>query len=35
MAPAPSACPYCGGTKLNKFGEDVTETLELVPRHGR
>lgn len=29
--PAPSACPCCGGT-LHKIGEDVTETLELVPR---
>jgi transposase len=30
--PAPSACPCCGGTTLHKIGEDVTETLELVPR---
>ena len=30
--PAPSACPCCGGTKLHKIGEDVTETLELIPR---
>jgi transposase len=29
--PAPSACPCCGG-RLRKLGEDVTETLELVPR---
>ena len=29
--PAPSACPCCGGT-LHKLGEDVTETLELIPR---
>jgi len=29
--PAPSACPCCGGT-LRKLGEDVTETLEVVPR---
>jgi transposase len=29
--PAPSACPCCGGV-LHKLGEDVTETLELVPR---
>src|SRR5260370_9102086 len=27
----PSACPCCGG-KLAKLGEDVTETLEVVPR---
>ena len=30
--PAPSACPCCGGTTLRKIGEDMTETLELVPR---
>jgi transposase len=29
--PAPVACPCCGGV-LRKLGEDVTETLELVPR---
>ena len=29
--PAPAACPCCGG-KLHKLGEDVTETLEVVPR---
>jgi transposase len=29
--PAPTACPCCGGT-LHKIGEDVTETLELIPR---
>jgi transposase len=29
--PSPSVCPCCGG-KLHKLGEDVTETLELVPR---
>jgi transposase len=29
--PSPAACPCCGG-KLHKLGEDVTETLELVPR---
>jgi len=27
----PAVCPCCGGT-LRKIGEDVTETLELVPR---
>ncbi len=30
--PTPSACPCCGGAVLRKIGEDVTETLELVPR---
>jgi transposase len=29
---APAACPCCGGTRLSKLGEDVTETLEVVPR---
>jgi transposase len=29
--PVPQACPCCGGA-LHKLGEDVTETLELVPR---
>ena len=30
--PAPAACPCCGGSRLRKIGEDVTETLELIPR---
>ena len=29
---APSACPCCGSNKLSKLGEDVTETLEVVPK---
>jgi transposase len=29
---APTCCPCCGGTKLSKIGEDVTETLDVVPR---
>ncbi len=29
--PSPSACPCCGGS-LHKLGEDVTETLEMIPR---
>jgi hypothetical protein len=29
---APASCPCCGATKLSKLGEDVTETLEVVPR---
>ena len=32
MVPAPSSCPCCGG-RLVKLGEDITETLEVVPRH--
>jgi len=31
VVPAPSACLCCGG-KLIKMGEDITETLEVVPR---
>jgi transposase len=31
VIPGPSTCPCCGG-KLAKLGEDVTETLEVVPR---
>jgi transposase len=30
--PAPTCCPCCGGTNLSKIGEDVTETLDVVPR---
>jgi transposase len=30
--PAPISCPCCGGSKLSKIGEDVTETLDVVPR---
>ena len=26
------SCPACGGTRLSKLGEDVTETLEVIPR---
>jgi transposase len=29
---APGACDCCGGTRLRKLGEDVTQTLEVVPR---
>ena len=29
---APEACPCCGSARLSKLGEDVTETLELIPR---
>jgi len=28
----PVACECCGGTRLRKLGEDVTQTLEVVPR---
>ncbi len=29
---APTCCPCCGGSRLSKLGEDVTETLEVIPR---
>jgi transposase len=29
---APTSCPCCGSLKLSKLGEDVTETLEVIPR---
>ena len=31
IVPAATTCPCCGGDKLRKLGEDVTETLERVP----
>jgi transposase len=32
IVPGPTACACCGSTKLHKLGEDVTETLEVIPR---
>ena len=32
IVPGPTACPCCGGTRLSKLGEDITETLEVIPR---
>ena len=32
VVPAPSACECCGSQKLSKIGEDITETLEVIPR---
>ena len=29
---APRSCPCCGSSRLSKLGEDVTETLEVIPR---
>ncbi|MGY3614211.1 IS66 family transposase [Bradyrhizobium sp. USDA 10063] len=28
----PAACACCGGSRLSKLGEDVTRTLEAIPR---
>lgn len=32
VIPAPESCPCCGSSRLSKLGEDITETLEVVPR---
>jgi len=32
VEPAPSVCRCCGGARLRKLGEDITETLEVIPR---
>jgi transposase len=32
VEPAPATCLCCGGVRLRKLGEDVTETLEVIPR---
>ena len=32
--PAPTSCLCCGGSKLSKIGEDVTETLDVIPGNG-
>jgi transposase len=32
IVPGPSTCLCCGGGRLRKLGEDVTETLEVIPR---
>jgi len=32
---APAACTCCGSDRIVKMGEDITETLEVVPRQGK
>lgn len=32
VAPSPATCACCGGIRLSKLGEDITETLEVIPR---
>jgi transposase len=32
VVPSPTACACCGGNRLRKLGETVTETLEVIPR---
>ena len=32
VLPSPGACGCCGSDRLTKLGEDITETLEVIPR---
>ncbi|MBI5121783.1 MAG: IS66 family transposase [Rhodospirillales bacterium] len=32
VVPGPTSCACCGSTRLAKLGEDITETLEVIPR---
>ncbi|MBV8920613.1 IS66 family transposase [Bradyrhizobium sp.] len=32
IVPGPTACACCGSNRLAKLGEDITETLEVIPR---
>src|ERR1700693_2120745 len=32
VEPVPTACHCCGSARLRKLGEDITETLEVIPR---
>src|ERR1700736_104592 len=32
VEPGPAACLCCGSARLRKLGEDITETLEVIPR---
>ena len=32
VVPGPTACTCCGSERLSKIGEDITETLEVIPR---
>jgi transposase len=32
VVPAPTSCACCGGMRLAKLGEDITETLDVIPR---
>jgi transposase len=32
VEPGPTVCLCCGGPRLRKLGEDITETLEVIPR---
>jgi transposase len=32
IVPGPVACGCYGGARLSRFGEDITETLEVIPK---
>ena len=32
VVPGPTACDCCGGSRLAKLGETITESLEVIPR---
>jgi transposase len=32
LVPGPATCACSGSTRLSKLGEDITETLEVIPR---
>jgi transposase len=32
VEPGPASCQCCGSPRLRKLGEDITETLETIPR---
>ena len=32
IEPRPTVCLCCGSPRLRKLGEDITETLEVIPR---
>src|ERR1700726_4054947 len=32
IVPGPTSCVCCGGSRLSKLGEDITETLEGIPK---
>ena len=32
VVPSPASCTCCGSKRLSKVGEDVTETLQVIPR---
>ena len=32
IVPGPVVCSCCGGSRLSRLGEDITETLEVIPK---